>query len=323
MKIMTDVHYHFEDDNVYAIHEGRVIASGKADKMDEVESDATNYLKGLKAEKDEKKRKSATHVTTPGGLKGQVLQRTASIWGDEVTVRFENGQVSTFAAHGVKDWMTEKTAAASNPVEGLEQRLGSTYEHDRDSLVRRHHELVDLWKEARALITSGVSYADQQKLDTIIVTAEAEGTQIQQSIEHIDAGQVEAYEPPAPQVIEQADVGGRSDNWLDAVLQDMHAEFEDVDYEQILNDDPTLLAAGLDDGIVADQGASRELALSHIKSKTAGFVGDDVEEYVTQFLARFEAARRHEASTRTTDTRKEAAVATSRVEDAPDESLFG
>jgi Fe-S cluster assembly ATPase SufC len=49
---MTDVHYHFEGDDVYAIHEGRVIASGKADKMDEVESDATNYLKGLKNEKD-------------------------------------------------------------------------------------------------------------------------------------------------------------------------------------------------------------------------------------------------------------------------------
>jgi hypothetical protein len=90
-----------------------------------------------------------------------------------------------------------------------------------------------------------------------------------------------------------------------------------------LQDDPTLLAAGLDDGIVADQGASRELALSHIRSKVAGYVGNDVEEYVDQFLARFEAARRREQSTRTTDTRKEAATANSRVEDSPDEALFG
>lgn len=318
---MTDVHYHFEGDTVYAIHEGRVIASGKADKMDEVESDATNYLKNLKTDQDEKKRKSATHVMTPGGLKGQVLQRTASVWGDEVTVRFENGQVTTFSAHGVKDWMTEKTSSGS-PVAGLDARLGKTYDHNRAALVARHAELVEIWKEARSLITSGVGYDDQQKLDTIIVTAEHEGEVITQAIDHIDDGDIEAYVPPTPMAVEQADLG-RSDNWLDAVINDMHQEFADTDYEQVLNDDPTLLAAGLDDGIVADQGVSRELALSHIRGKTAGFVGDDVEGYVSQFLARFEAARRRELSTRTANTRKEAAVATSHVEDAPDEALFG
>lgn len=319
---MTDVHYHFEGDDVYAIHEGRVVASGKADKMDEVESDATNYLKGLKVEKDNAKKKSATHVVTPSGLKGQVLQRTASVWGDEVTVRFENGQVSTFAAHGVKEWMNERTASVGSPVEGLTQRLSKTYDHDRASLVARHRELVDLYHEARTLITSGVGYKDQQVLDSIIVTAEAEGEQIKQAIDNIDVGDVEAYQMPEPQVVEQADLG-RSDNWIDAVVQDMQAESDDNDFEQILQDDPTLLAAGLDDGIVADQGASRELALSHIRGKVAGYVGDDVDGYVAQFLARFEAARRREQSTRTTDTRKEAAQATSRVEESPDEALFG
>ena len=319
---MTDVHYHFEGDTVYAIHEGRVVASGKTDKMDEVESDATNYLKGLKHEKDEKKRKSATHVVTPGGLKGQVLQRTASVWGDEVTVRFENGQVSTFSAHGVKDWMTERVAA-SNPIEGLDARLAKTYDHDRASLVARHRALVEIYHEAKNLITSGVGQSDMNRLDAIIRTAEAEGERIHDAVNAIDEGQIEAYQPPAPQVVEQADLGGRSDDWLDAVVKDMQDEYADVDYEQILQDDPTLLAAGLDDGIVADQGASRELALSHVRSKTAGFVGDDVEGYVSQFLARFEAARRRELSIRTTSTRKEAAVATSRVEDAPDEALFG
>lgn len=318
---MTDVHYHFEGDDVYAIHEGRVIASGKTDKMDEVESDATNYLKNLKTEKGEKAKKNATHVVTPSGLKGQVLQRTASVWGDEVTVRFENGQVSSFSAHGVKDWMTEKTASG-NPVDSYEQHLAKTYNHDRASLVARHRELVDLHNDARRLITTGVSYADQKRLDSIIVTAEAEGEQIVQAIDHIDAGEIEAYKMPDRQVVEQADLG-RSDNWLDAVVEDMHSEFADIDYEQVLQDDPTLLAAGLDDGIVADQGVSRELALSHIRNKTAGYVGDDVEEYVSQFLARFEVARRNELSTRTANTRKEAAVATSRVEDAPDEALFG
>ena len=320
---MTDVHFHFEGDDVYAIHEGRVIASGKADKMDEVESDATNYLKGLKIEKDEKRKKSATHVVTPNGVKGTILQRTASVWGESITVRLENGEVKSFDAHGVKDWMNERTAS-TNPVEGLEARLGKTYDHDRSALVRRHGELVELWKEARQLISTGVSYSDQQKLDTIIVTAEAEGEQIAQAIEAIDAGNVEAYRPPSPAVVEQADLGrSHGDNWLDAVVKDMQDESAANDFEQILQDDPTLLAAGLDDGIVADQGASREIALSHVRSKVAGYVGEDVESYVDQFLARFEAARRRELSTRTTETRKEAATATSRVEDAPDEALFG
>lgn len=318
---MTDVHYHFEGDDVYAIHEGRVIASGKADKMDEVESDATNYLKGLHHEKDEKRKKSATHIVTPNGLKGQVLQRFAGLWDEEVTVRFENGQVQTFVASGVKEWMNERTASAS-PVESLDHRLGSSYNHDRPSLVARFKELETIGKEARALIVSGVSYDDQRKLDTIIVTAEHEADAVGQQIDNIDVGNVEAYAPPVPQVVEQADLG-RADSWIDTVVQDMVDESSQHDFEQILQDDPTLLAAGLDDGIVADQGASRELALSHIRSKTAGFVGDDVEEYVDQFVARFEAARRRELQTRTANTRKEAATATSRVESAPDESLFG
>jgi hypothetical protein len=318
---MTDVHYHFEGDTVYAIHEGRVIAKGDADKMDEVESDAVNYLKGLKSEKDEKKKKSATHVVTPNGIKGTILQRYASVWGDEVTVRLENGEVKSFASHGVKDWMSERTASA-NPVEGLNARLSSTYNHDRTALANRHVDLVEIWREASALIQSGVGYSDQIELDKIIRTAELEGEQIAQAIEHIDVGDVEAYAPPVQQVVPQADMG-RSDDWLDAVVQDMVSETDQNDFEQVLQDDPVLLASGLDDGIVADQGASRELALSHIRSKTAGYVGDDVEEYVMQFLARFEAARRKELSTRTTTTRKEAAVATSRVEEAPDEALFG
>jgi uncharacterized protein YdbL (DUF1318 family) len=280
-----------------------------------------NYLKGLKIEKDEAKKKSATHVVTPNGVKGTVLQRTASLWGESVTVRLENGEVKSYDVRGVKDWMVEKTAS-SNPVEGLDQRLAKSYNHDRASLVARHRELVELYHEAKTLITSGVSYTDQKKLDSIIVTAEAEGEQIKQAIDHIDEGNVEAYQMPEQQVVEQADLG-RSDNWIDAIVQDMVAESESNDFEQILQDDPTLLAAGLDDGIVADHGASRELALSHVRNKTAGFVGEDVDGYVAQFLARFEAARRRELSTRTTDTRKEAAAATSHVEDAPDEALFG
>lgn len=314
--------YHFEGDSVYAIHDGRVIASGKKDDVGDVESDATKYLDGLKNEKDERKKKSATHIVSPNGLKGKLLQRTATVWGDEITVRWENGEVKSYPAHGVKEWITERIASTEGPVKALDQRLGTTYEHDRNSLVKRLQDLRIIASEARELLSVGAAYADEMALDTIVVTADAEAEGVRQAIDHIDSDAYDPYQPPTPQAMPQADMG-RADSWIDAVVQDMVSESDKNDFEQVLNDEPVLLAAGLDDEVLYDQGASREIAFSHVADKTAGYVGDDVEAYHDQFLARFEMARRKELESRTVNTRKEAAVVESRVEDTPDEALFG
>jgi hypothetical protein len=108
---MTDVHYHFEGDDVFAIHEGRVIASGKADKMDEVESDATNYLKGLKNEKAEKRRRARR--TSSLRLASRVRFFSAPLLCGATRLPFVSRTVRChLLAHGVKDWMHEKTASA-------------------------------------------------------------------------------------------------------------------------------------------------------------------------------------------------------------------
>jgi hypothetical protein len=319
--------FHFDGDEVFAIHDRTVIASGKIAEMDRVESDAVAYLDSLAQEQASRKREAATHIVTPNGLKGRILNRVDGVWGEEVSVRFENGQTSRFTvtARTVKEWMTEnpKTASAS-PVAALEERLNSNYEHDRDSLVARHASLQEISREARELIGSGVSYADQVKLDEIRVTADAEGEQVTNAIEYVDSDDVQAYRPPQPQVVQQADLGNQSaGDWLSVVVDDMIAENADNDFEKLLTEDPDVLAAGLDDSAVVNQGVAREIALSYVMDKTAGFVGEEVENYRDKFLARFEQARRREASVRTTTRKEAAAVKESNVADTPDEALFG
>ncbi len=318
--------YIFQGDEIYAIHDHVVIASGKMKDADKVEKDATEYLDNLKNQKADRKKSSATHIVTPNGLKGRILNRVDGLWGEEISVRLENGETTRLAvtSHSIADWVTEKTASTSNPVDALEARLNESFEHDRSSLAARHASLKEIGTEARNLITSGVSYQDQQRLDGIVVIAEAEAQGVTQAINSIDTGQIEPYRAPQFQVAEQAELGNQgTGDWLQTVVDDMVAESEQNDFDRLLQEGPELLAAELDDVAVADQGAARAVALSYIKDKTAGFVGEDVENYRDKFLARFEQARRRQASTRTTN-RKEAAVAKeSHVADAPDEALFG
>jgi hypothetical protein len=305
--------YVYQDDDVFAIYSNQVIASGSANDLDKVESDALEYLEHLKAEKAIQKRNSATHIVTPNGLKGRIMNR------------FENGETARFpvSARFVGEWLTEKTASTANPIEKLAGRLNSNYEHDRRSLVSRHEELQRISNEAKDLVLSGVSYADQIALDEIRVTADVEDARVTDAIHAIDSKDVEAYAPPKTQVVEQAGVGRDSGDWLSVVVDDMVSEAEGTDFDKLLQEGPDLLAAGLDDTAVANQGVARDIALSHVTSKTVAFVGEDVEQYRDQFLARFEMARRREAANRTS-TRKEAAATVARnVADTPDEALFG
>lgn len=324
---MTDFNptYVFDGDDVKAMHNGVVIASGKVDQMEAVESDATDYLEGLKLEADERKRSSATHIVTPNGVKGKILNRVGGVWGEEISVKFENGEHQSFTvtAGTVADWVTEapQKTASSTPISSLQSRLDAEFNTDRPSLVARHDELKAIATEARSLITKGASYKDQTELDRIRAIADAESEEVDQAIQYIDANDIEPYRPPSPVVVEQADLG-RADGWIDVVHQDMTDEADGQDYDKILSDEPVLLAADLDTPVLSDQGVAREMALSHVLNRTAAYQGEDVEKYRDSFLARFEVARRRELSNRQEDTQKEAATATSAVVDAPDEAFF-
>jgi hypothetical protein len=321
--------YTFEGEEIFAIHEGRVIASGT--KMAEVEKSAVDYLDSLKNErasaaKSEAKKK-ATHIITPNGLKGEILGRNPDVWGDQVTARFENGRIATFAVHGEEDvqWITEKTASFSDPTARLSAVIEESFEHDRESLAARVAALADVAIECHRLITAGASYPTEVKLDQIKIAAEAESRQVKEALDHLDSADAEAFRAPefTPRVAEQADMGtGAGNSWLDVTTQEMIEESEAIDHDKLLQEGPSMFVTDLETGALADTGVTRELAVAHVVSKTAGFVGEEIEDYREKFVARVEVARRHELASRKETTKKEAATRTEVESNAPDEALF-
>lgn len=327
---MTDLTptFTFEGEEIFAIHEGKVIASGTV--LADVEQSAVEYLDSLKqtreADEKSKAKKKATHIITPNGVEGEILGRVPSVWGEQVTARFENGRIATLSVHAEADysWINKKTAAAKgDPTEKLSSRLNADFERDRESLTKRAKELGDIAIEAHRLINNGAPYNVEVKLDQIKVAAEAEARVIKEAIDHLDAADLEAYTPPTPQVFEQADLGhSKGDSWLDVTTQQMIEESEGQDLDKLLNEEPGLFVTDLDTGALADTGVTREMALSHVVSKTAGFVGEEIDDFREKFVARVEVARRHELAARKETTKKEAAAAQEEQTNLPDDALF-
>jgi hypothetical protein len=321
--------YTFEGNEIFAIHEGKVIASGT--KMGEVESTALEYLEALTSERDaeakKKAKKRATHIITPNGIKGEILGTTPSIWGERVSVRLANGEFREYETRGDEQWITEKTASVANPADGLEQRLAANFDRNREGLIARLEELASISREASDQITLGAPYLAEVKLDEVRTAAEAESRAVKEALDHLDSVDAENFIPNTPfqpSVVEQADLGrAKGDTWLDSVTNDMIAESEGQDFEKILTEGPALFVTDLDDGAVADTGVTREMALSHITARTAGFQGEEVDTYREQFLARVEIARRAELADRKTANHKEAAAVEETLSDVPDEALFG
>ncbi len=316
--------YASEDGITYAIVAGKVIASGP--DFDEVEREAKEVLAAVPSPETEDAKTSATHITTPNGVKGQILSRTAGLWCDEVTVRFDNGQIHSVAVTDRTKFSTEQhRVAASKPIDRLRTELSKIASgHSRKSLSDRLIVVGHIKDEAHMLIAGGVSHDDARDLHELVLTAEHEINELKDGIAHIDHNDAEAYVPYKPEmsVVDGASVGHKNDgSWLDATLNDMIEEARGTDFDALLDDGPTMLTAEQDDGTIADGGAIREMALSFVRSKTAGLEGDEIDKFEQLFLARCEDARRVELAHRKATTKKEAAQK-SNVDDAPVESLF-
>lgn len=318
----------FEGDQVFAIYGGKVIASGT--DMDSVESSAVEYLESLKDTHEntakENAKKAATHIITPNGVKGEILGRTPDLWGEQLTIRLANGSITRYTVHGETevDWVTEKKASAANPATALKDRLATDFEHDVDSLSARYKELGDISIEAHRLASAGAPYSVQVELDQIRIAAEAEGRQIKEAIDHLDSADAESFIPDAPfapSAVEQVDLG-HNDSWLDVVANDMIEESEAVDTDKLLSEGPALFVTDLDNGALADTGVTRDMALAHVTARTAGFIGEEVDEFRQTFIARVEVARRHELASRKEVTKKTAAVEEQAQADTPDDALF-
>lgn len=315
--------YDFKDGQVTASVDGKVIASGAT--LDEVEAQVGEILDAPAQVNP----KEATHIVNPNGLKGRILSRVASTWGDVYTVRFENNEIQSMYVNNDTQFSVEaeqRTASAGEtPVTRLRATIEARAIPSKSGLKARQNDLINVRTAAAKLISSGVSIQDLHELDQIVLQAENEQREIKEALDHIDATEGEGIEPfkPDMQIIPGENIGHQNDGtWLDAMLQDEQAAAESVDFDKLLDDGPTALVAEQEDATLADAGDVRELALSHVQARTAGLAGDKVEQYEGLFVARAEQARRIELARRKQDTRKEAAQKQSRADDAPVESLF-
>src|SRR4051812_31166058 len=178
--------YAFEGDEVYAVLDGQVIASGS--DIASVETEAQPKIEAAQRvateAKREKAKKTATHIITPNGVKGQILGRVASTWGEEITVRFENGEIRSFETSGREEFVNEGTqkTASANPIESLQAVLDKSYDHTKEGLRERIAELKDVARVASQHVAGGTAYEHQVKLDEIRVVAEAEAAEAQEVV---------------------------------------------------------------------------------------------------------------------------------------------
>lgn len=308
--------YVFQDGRVFAIVAGKVVA--EAADVESVEAILTTP--------EDKVAKAPTHIVTPNGLKGQILGRVSDMWGDEITVRFENGRISHYHTatleEGGVEFVTEEPEAPESKSAALEARLDENFAGDKESLKERLTELASIQREA-ALAVPSSKYEEQQKLDGIVAMARGEAEEIKEVLAAYDSQ--EHFEAPAPftfQATEQADLGGHDGSWLDQTLGEMIAEAEAVDFDAMLDEGPERLLADTDTAVLADAGATRQLASTFIRSRVAGIEEESVNEYEKAFLARVEQVRRQELYNRKETSAKEAKTASEDDYTGPDEALF-
>lgn len=326
MSVNPEPTFVFHNSKVYAFENGKIVASGtdieEVERIIEASSvcPSCGSKSGSCSDCAPPKRKT-THVVTPNGLKGQILGRHRDVWGDQVTVRFENGRIASFAVTSDLEMVDEAAPEKANPIEELKARLDAEFDPDKDGLVARTQDLKKLRQDAANLVTSGVSQLDQTRLDEIIVTADYERGEIADALEHMNVE--EAFIPEAPfepRAVEQESLGGDG-SWVDAVAEQMISENEGRDFDELMDEGPELFVADLENPALADAGTTREMALSFVQSRTAGIESGAKSDFEKTFLTRVEQVRRRELLRRKGSARKEAKVKQERT-DGPSEQLF-
>jgi hypothetical protein len=264
----------------------------------------------------------AQTVETPGGMKGRVLARTPAMWGEEVTVRFDNGTIARIPVDKRLTFANVEQKTATSPIVGLDERLAATYTADRASLLSRYKDLKVLQLEAKSHI-AGASDTEAADLDRIIVQAANERLEIESALGAIGAADpVEPFADPSKMAelgVEQASTGGSKADWLSTVHDEMVAEAAANDYEKLMDEGPEAFVASLTASQLADAGTTRIMASRHINSKLAGADEDTRDSYEKVWLGRIEQQRKVALA----NFKEEVAEKTASQEiSAPDESLF-
>lgn len=264
----------------------------------------------------------AQTVTTPNGMKGRVLARVPSLWGEEVTVRFENGNIVKVPVDQRLTFTTaEETSVADTAAQSLEERLAAHFEADRMGLVERGRELQKIINDASQHVAIA---SDQEagKLGSIVSQAKFELAEVTAALDAINQGDTEAYTAPTsilPRVT-QASMNGNDASWLEGVHSEMVREASERDYRDLMDTGPEAFVASLNSAQIADAGTTRIMATREIEAKTAGATPEQQDAYRRMWLARVEQQRQAQLSSHKEAVRKEASSDT--PTSTPDESLF-
>lgn len=241
----------------------------------------------------------ATHVTTPNGLKGQILGKVKGVWGDQVTIRLENGRIAKFDVSPETDLsFTNERVAASSPLDSLQTRLDEMPDGTKSSLTARIKELKSIKNDASALFRSA-SAIDESAVHNLVVQADYELRETTDALAALE--DAEPYAAPAPfdtGVVEQESLGGGASTWLDDTLGQMIEEAEATDFDQMMEEEPDTLVAEMETPALEDAAGVQEYALAHVNSKTAGLEREAVADFKAEFLRRVEAARLAELTQR-------------------------
>jgi hypothetical protein len=307
--------YIFKNGNVYTYQDGKIVASVSEDMF--IEEEAAHLASA----------EGATHVVTPNGLKGKVLGRVKGLWEDEVTIRFENGRISSLPVSKLT-FSKEEEEEEKDEIAELEKKVESSVSvFDAKTIEDRVRDLDAIKVEASLFIDSGLSDTDLARVANVITQANYEMEEIGDVIRALEEGHTSAYEAPAPfsmQAVEQGGpTGGREATWLDQSINEMIVEANSTDYAKLMDEGPEAFTAGLDNETLADSGTVRSLASNWIRSKTAAADDDVREKYERVWLARVEEQRRAMFVEAKEEMHKEAAAKeATNYDEIGDDSLF-
>ncbi|MDB5280904.1 MAG: zinc ribbon protein [Ferruginibacter sp.] len=330
----------FDDDGkAYAYVAGKIVAA--AEDVDELERKLADFPADFKKKEDPEDDRdnkddedeeddapvtvsSATHVVTPNGLKGTILGKQRGLWGDQVTIRLENGRIAKFdvTSDSKMEYIKEAKTVQASPIKALQDRLDEMPDGTKDSLVARIVELKAIKREAANLIRSS-SYSDGETLDNLVVQADYEVREVTDALAGLEDAESFIPEAPfAPAAVEQASMGGNDGSWLDNAAEEMIAENEAQDFDALISEAPDTFVAELETPVLEDAGVTREYADQFVSARTAGLEKTATTDFRAAFLQRVEEARQFELRTRQADREVMAKEASAENHDGEAEGLF-
>lgn len=314
---MTDlsnskVTYSLSGQGVDASLDGTVIAS--APSIDEAETAAKMVIHEARLSSEIKRKKegvtsrrTATHVKTPNGLKGTILGRTPSFWGETVTVRFSNGHVSQLpVASKDLEFITESKTEAT-PVEKIAAVVDAEIlSADFETLKSRLTKLDEVKVFATTLArTTNLSHDELISINSNLAKARAEVEEINEVLSaQADVEEDYTSYRPAPREFEQS--------WLDRIASEETAPPVEEDQEERVSN----FINSLSDDTLANGSLVSQIAFDRVSSETQDL--DAVESFieVSELTRQAVQASRREA-------RKIAKTASDHaLSQATDESIF-